>query len=81
MGLVYRGEYGNPHMVELELELIDARLSAIDEAQSASEASECGGLDTDLLGVFPLAALGSLSEALPSLAHLLAAELLNGAQQ
>lgn len=36
MGLVYRGEYANPQMVELELELIDARLAVLESVSTAT---------------------------------------------
>lgn len=36
MGLVYRGEYANPHMVELELEFLEARLAAIESSAATA---------------------------------------------
>ena len=36
MGLVYRGEYANPNMVELELEQMDARVMALESATAAA---------------------------------------------
>lgn len=40
MGLIYRGEYANPQMVELELEALDARLQALERVSAAATAPD-----------------------------------------